>query len=162
MPGSQVLRSASTQALDRHRGARRLLGRPGKGRGGDVGRRDLPAVSRQPDRLGALSAAGIQRRPGRQLAGLAGQVGVRRDSCRSRPVHVGLLPMVLPVVLVEFVRHLMIVPCVGPRWCTEASPTMQRLLPNGKLCVMDDNEPTAPWTPWVPGSSSCGCAANSP
>ena len=111
MSGSQTLRSASTHRTRSDAAlARRALGGAGEGLGGDVGRDDLPAVGGEPDRLGAGAAPGVQCRARCQAAGLTSEVRVRRVPPGSAAA-LGLLPVPLPVVLVES----SCVMCAGPR-----------------------------------------------
>src|SRR5665213_3214368 len=82
----------------------RSLASAGEGLGGDVGCGDLPARGGQPDGFRSLATAGIQRRARRQTADLAHEIRVWIDLLAGS-VSVRLLPVGVPVVLVEFLCH---------------------------------------------------------
>ena len=59
-----------------HRAAIDVLGQPPQHDRRDVHRGDRPAALSQPDRIAALAAADVDRRPGREVAGVRGELRV--------------------------------------------------------------------------------------
>jgi hypothetical protein len=77
-----------------------------QGRRGEVNRGDLPSARREPERVGPVAAASVERASGTQVTDLGGQMGVRgalRDAIAVRAQ--GLRPAPFPGVSVVLARQ---------------------------------------------------------